>query len=100
MKKHKVQAMITEERIKKARKQLRSGIPQGEIMHELRNEGYSDEDVEQVFKLHKPDMRNWYLFFGIVFFIAGIIFFSLILVVGSAILLSMFYAENRTHGKQ
>lgn len=64
--------MITEEKIKKARRKLRSGEPEGEIRNELRKEGYSEEDIEKIFVPHNPDMRSWYLFFAIIFLLVGI----------------------------
>ena len=90
--------MITEEKIKQARKQLRSGIPQGEIKNELKAAGYTDEDIDKVFVPHKPDMRSWYLCFAIVFFIAGIWFFSMLLVAASAIMFSMYYVDKQKKG--
>lgn len=92
--------MITEEKIKQARKQLRSGIPQGEIKNDLKKEGYTDEDIDQVFVPNKPDMRSWYLCFAIVFFIAGIWFFSLLLVAASAIMFSLYYVEWKKARKE
>ncbi|MEO6542364.1 MAG: hypothetical protein ABIN74_15285 [Ferruginibacter sp.] len=92
--------MITEEKIKQARKQLRSGIPQGEIKNDLRKEGYTDEDIDKVFVAYKPDMRSWYLFFAIVFFIAGIWLFTLSLVAASAIMFSLYYVEWRKARKK
>ena len=65
-------AMITEEKIKAARKKLRRGEPEGEIRNELGKEGYSEEDIEKIFVPHKPDMRSWYLFFAIIFLLVGI----------------------------
>ncbi len=41
--------MITDERIKQIKKQLRTGEPQGEIKNKLRSEGYLEEDIEKVF---------------------------------------------------
>jgi hypothetical protein len=39
--------MITEEKIKRTRKKLRSGEPEGELKNELRKEGYSEEDIKR-----------------------------------------------------
>ena len=50
--------MLTGEKIKQVRKQLRSGIPQGEIKNELRAGGYTEADIEKIFTPHKPDMRS------------------------------------------
>lgn len=64
--------MITEEKIKKARKQLRSGVPEGEIKNELISEGYTEEDLANVFKPHRPDMRSWFLSFAVIFLLLGL----------------------------
>ena len=90
--------MITEEKIKQARKKLRSGIPQGEIKNDLKREGYTDEDIDRVFVPHKADMRSWYLCFAIIFLIAGIWFFALWLVAASAIMFSLYYVERQKAG--
>ena len=63
---------LTEEKIKAVRKQLRAGIPQGEINNELLAEGYSADDLEKIFTPHRPDMRSWYLVFAILFLLIGI----------------------------
>ena len=64
--------MITEEKVKQIKRQLRKGEPQGEIKNQWINEGYSDEDIDKIFVPHQPDMRSWYLFFAILFFLIGI----------------------------
>jgi hypothetical protein len=64
--------MITEEKIKQVRKKLRSGEPEGELKNRLREEGYTTEDLEEIFTAHRPDMRSWYLFFAVLFFLIGI----------------------------
>lgn len=64
--------MITAEKIKQARKQLRSGVPEGEIKNELLAQGYTEEDMAKVFVAYRPDMRSWCLFFAILFSLIGI----------------------------
>ena len=64
--------MVTEEKIREVRKQLRKGIPQGEIRNDLIKEGYSEEDLQLIFTPHRPDMRNWCLFFAALFLVIGI----------------------------
>ncbi len=64
--------MITDEKIKQVRKQLRSGIPEGEIKNELIEAGYTEEDIAKVFVAHRPDMRSWFLIFAILFLLIGI----------------------------
>ena len=63
---------VSEEKIKEIKKQLRKGIPEGEIKEILKREGYSEENIKQIFKPHKYDMRSWYLSFAILLLIAGI----------------------------
>jgi hypothetical protein len=41
--------MVTEEKIKQIRKQLSNGEPEGEIKSALRNEGYSEDEIETLF---------------------------------------------------
>ena len=90
--------MLTGEKIKQVRKQLRSGIPQGEIKNELRAGGYTEADIEKIFTPHKPDMRSWYLIFTIVFFLIGaytlITGGSFLFLVFSAAMFSVYYVEK------
>ncbi len=92
--------MLTEEKIRQVKKELRSGVPQGEIKNQLLSEGYSDEEINRLFKPHQYDMRSWYLIFSIVFFIAGIFFFSLFLVAASAVMFSVYYMERKKFDKE
>lgn len=64
--------MITDDKIRELQKKVRSGFPEGEIREELKNSGYSDEDIAKVFTPHNYDMRSWYLIFGIVLSLVGI----------------------------
>lgn len=64
--------MITEEKINEVKKQLKKGIPGGEIRESMIREGYSTEDIDKCFVVKKADMRSWFLLFAIVFFIAGL----------------------------
>ena len=41
--------MITEEKIKQIRKQLSKGEPEGEIKNQLRNEGYTEDEIGALF---------------------------------------------------
>ena len=90
--------MLTEEKIKQVRKQLRSGVPQGEIKNDLIKEGYTNEDLEKIFEPHRPDMRSWYLFFAILFFLVG--FYTLIttgsflFLIFAAAMFSVYYFER------
>ncbi len=64
--------MITAEKIKHVRKQLRSGVPEGEIKNELLAQGFTEEDIDKVFVAYRPDMRSWCLFFAILFSLMGL----------------------------
>jgi hypothetical protein len=92
--------MLSEGKIRQVRKELRSGVPQGEIKNQLLSEGYSEEEVDKIFTPHKYDMRSWYLIFAIVFFIAGIWFFTMFLVVASAVMFSVYYMERKKFDKE
>ena len=51
--------MLTEEKIKEVKKQLRSGIPEGEIKNDLIREGFTEDEIQNLFTPHKSDMRSW-----------------------------------------
>ena len=91
--------MITEEKIKAIRKEIRNGIPEGEIRESLISEGYSKEDVDKIFVAHKYDMRSWYLFFAVVFLMAGLWAYLkydyLLLLIFSALLFFQYYRETK-----
>jgi len=53
--------IMTEEKIKKIRKQLSGGVPQGELESELINEGYTDEDIRKAFATYSRGKGFWYL---------------------------------------
>jgi hypothetical protein len=63
--------MLTKEKIAAVKKQLRSGVPEGEIKNELKNEGYTEDEIKEIFAPVNYDMRSWYLVFGIAFSIGG-----------------------------
>ena len=90
--------MISAERIKQVQKQLRSGVPQGEIKNELLAEGYTEEDMDKIFVAHKPDMRSWYLFFAILFFVIGLyritVNGSLLFLLFAAGMFAVYYLET------
>ena len=92
--------IMNPEKIKEIKKLLRQGIPEGEIREDLKQEGYSDEDVNAVFKPHHYDMRSWYLFFGIVITVIGLyLFFTnrgmLILILGMLLFVAYYYEIKR-----
>jgi len=90
---------MTKEKIAAIQKQLRSGLPEGEIKEELRKEGYTEEEIKQAFPPHKADMRSWYFISGIILTIAGAWRFfvdeSLLLLFFGIIMFTLYYAEHR-----
>ncbi|HQR01648.1 MAG: hypothetical protein E6Q96_03345 [Cyclobacteriaceae bacterium] len=64
--------MLTDEIKKRVRKDLRSGVPEGELKNQLAEEGYAEADIKELFRPHKYDMRSWYLSFAVIFLLAGI----------------------------
>lgn len=64
--------MIPEEKIRMYRHLLKNGEPEGEIKEKMKREGYTHEDIQQVFRPHQYDMRSWYLFFGVLTTMAGL----------------------------
>jgi hypothetical protein len=67
--------MLTQEKIHQSRKRLKRGFPEGEIKLELREEGYSEEEIKEIFKPKPYDMRSWFLFCGLLFTTIGFYFF-------------------------
>jgi hypothetical protein len=76
--------MIPEEKIRILRYMLKNGEPEGEIREKLKQEGYTDEEIQQVFPPHKYDMRNWYLVFAVLISLLG---FYILVSTGSFIIL-------------
>jgi len=92
--------IMSPEKIKEIKKLIRRGIPEGEIREDLKQEGYSKEEVDTVFKPHHYDMRPWYLFFGIVITLIGLyLFFTnrgmLILILGALLFVAYYYETKR-----
>ena len=96
--------MNPEEKIKAIKKQLKSGIPEGEIREDLKEQGYTSEEIEKFFAPHKYDMRSWYLTFAILLLLfsiwsfvnnGGVIFFGL-----SALLFIAYFREIERIKKQ
>ena len=46
--------MITEEKIQEIKRQLRRGVPEGEIKETLKQEGFSPEDISRLFAPKGP----------------------------------------------
>lgn len=47
--------MIPEEKIKEVKKLLRKGVPEGELIADLKEQGYSDQEIQKVFGNKKQD---------------------------------------------
>jgi hypothetical protein len=88
--------MITEEKIKKFRKMVRNGEPQGELIEKLRAEGYSEEEISKIFVAHAYDMRSWYLTFAILFLLVGLYIANkgLLFLVFSALMFLVYFRET------
>lgn len=48
--------MISDKKIKQIRKSLRKGVPEGELIADLQEEGFSEEDIQIVF--YSPGGEN------------------------------------------
>jgi|GEM_PF-1233483 len=96
--------MLTQEKIEAVKKQLRSGIPEGEIKNELLKEGYTTEDIRTIFTPKSIDMRSWYLLSAIVLIAIGLWAFAAnygpLPLIGGVVLLSLYYNENNKRKKQ
>ena len=68
--------MIPEEKIRDLHRLLKNGEPECEIREKLKQEGYTEEEIQQVFIPHKYDMRSWYLIFGVLITIAGLFYIN------------------------
>lgn len=95
--------MLTEEKIKSVKKDLKSGVPEGEIKNQLLKEGYTSEEVEKIFTPHQYDMRSWYLFFALLFLALGI-YFALVtesfkFLFFSGAMFFVYYVEIERHKK-
>lgn len=67
--------MITHEKIQQTKRLLKKGFPEGEIKLQLKEEGYSEEEIKEIFRPKLYDMRSWLLFFGLLFTITGFYLF-------------------------
>lgn len=95
--------MIPEEKIRILRHLLKNGEPEGEIREKLKQEGYTDEEIQQVFPPHKYDMRGWYLTFAILISILGIYLLisngSFIILILGGLLFLAYSNEQKRLGK-
>ena len=93
--------MITNEKIAAIKKQLRSGVPEGEIKNDLISEGYLKEDIDKAFAPHKYNMRSGYLISGIILFIAWLYSGGdTSLIIFSAAMFSLYYVETQRKLKE
>ena len=94
---------MTQEELQKIRKKIKNGIPEGEMKNQLKEEGYSAEDIQKIFEPHKYDMRTWYFISGILVFIFAVYCFSrtgmvsLLLFGLDALLFYEYYKERLKH---
>lgn len=89
--------MDSQEKIKEIKKQLSRGVPEGEIKEDLKEQGYSKEEIEKFFVPHKYDMKLWYLTFAILLFLFGVWYFlnngELVIIGLSGLLFFAYYKE-------
>lgn len=64
--------MLPVGKISEIKRRLRHGEPEGEIREQLKQEGYTEDDIASAFKPHYYDMRNWYLIFAVLITLAGL----------------------------
>ncbi len=90
--------MINNSLKKIIQKKIKKGYPIGELKNELIRDGYSLEEINSCFKTKKTDMQSWYLFFGILFSVAGIYsimkYNSLLLNIAGVGLLVLYFKEK------
>lgn len=92
--------MLTEEKIKEAKKQLRSGIPEGEIKNDLIKEGFTEDEIQNLFTPHKSDMLSWYLGSAILLLLLWIIAGNTSILIFSGIMLSLYIAAAKQTAKE
>lgn len=79
---------------------MKTGYPIGELKAMLKKEGFNEAEINECFKKPKPDMRSWYLFFGLLFSVSGIWFimrynhFELI-ILGTGLILLFFQEVDK-----
>lgn len=67
---------MTEDEIEKIRRQLRKGIPEGEIKNQLSNNGLTEDEVKKIFAAKNGDMRSWYLISAILVLLLAVFVFT------------------------
>lgn len=78
-------------------------MPAGELKEMLLKEGYTNEELKEVFKPQPYDMRTWYLFFGTMISLAGFYLFLengglLFLILGILLFVAYFFEVKRLEG--
>jgi hypothetical protein len=68
--------MLAAEVKEKFRKKLRNGEPDGEIREQMRAAGYTNGEIDEVFKPANRGMGPWYIFCTTVSLFTGIILFG------------------------
>jgi len=97
--------LITDEKIASIKKHLKKGEPAGEIKTQLDAEGYTQEDIEACFPARTYDMSGWYLLFGSVLLLWGIIVFMgfgniFLLICGGGLLVLYYEAKKKKDKKK
>jgi hypothetical protein len=97
--------MIPAEKIRDLHRLLKKGEPEGEIRENLKREGYSEDEIKEVFKPHQYDMRSWYLLFGVLVTLFGLYLLVnkggfLVLILGALLFLAYANEMKRLGKKQ
>lgn len=96
--------MITPEKIASIKKRTKNGEPAGELKAELEREGFTNEEIASCFPAHTYDMSMWYLLFGGIFLLWGLIVFlgsgNIFLLVCAAIMLVLYYQAKKKKEKK
>jgi hypothetical protein len=85
------------------KKQLRRGNPAGEIKSSLLQEDFTEQEIKEMFGVHKYDMRSWYLLFAVLFLLIGFVVFlkgyGILLLLFSTALFISYYLEQKRQQK-
>jgi hypothetical protein len=90
--------LIPEEKQILLKKKIKNGYPIGELKQKMLEEGFTLKEINDCIGVNKADMRSWYLFFGVTFFVGGIWLvvngYTYKLMSASILLLALYYREN------
>lgn len=97
--------MLSAEKIRELHRLLKKGEPEGEIREKLKRDGYTEEEIKEVFKPYQYDMRSWYLLFGILVTLFGLYLLVnrgglLVLILGALLFLAYANEIKRLNKKQ